>query len=231
MKYDFSRCNNLEFKAKNEEGSITGYLKVSKGGDVYVYTDRKDDEAYDACLQLDIRDWEYCCGSEDFIKWAERRELEILPRDPETYNDWKVGDRVCCALDPELVYVIAAKLGEVVFLLKNNYQVLTLPIDILVDDFNLILTDYEKELIHAQELEEKQKECPFKEGDKVLVRDYDSSEWRFAIFESYDENSVEPYRMQLSVLSYRQCIPLNERTWKLLGTTGEYKATNNNESH
>ena len=31
MKYDFSKCNNLQFKAKGDEGEVmTGYLKVAK---------------------------------------------------------------------------------------------------------------------------------------------------------------------------------------------------------
>lgn len=31
MKYDFTRCNNLQFKAKFNKGKeITGYLKVAK---------------------------------------------------------------------------------------------------------------------------------------------------------------------------------------------------------
>lgn len=31
MKYDFSRCNNLQFKAKGDEEEVmTGYLKVAE---------------------------------------------------------------------------------------------------------------------------------------------------------------------------------------------------------
>lgn len=223
MKYDFSRCNNLQFKAKgNEEEVMTGHLKVAKEGEecvVYVFSDRKESESLDSSLQIVTRNYERCEIIEDFSKWAENHDLEIIPRDPETYNDWKVGDRVRCMSGAEVVYDIAAKLGEVVFLSKNHSQVLTLPINILVRDFKLILTDYEKELIHAQELEKK-KECPFKEGDKVLARDSDTS-WRFDVFGYYEEDSRYPYVCKGS--EYELCIPLNEHTWKLLGTTDEYK--------
>lgn len=225
MKYDFSKCNNLQFKAKDDEGEVmTGYLKVTKEGEecvVYVFpTDMQGYESYDRGLQFVIRDYERCEIIEDFSVWAEEHDLEIVPRDPETYKDWKVGDRVRCMSGAEVVYDIAAKLGEVVFLSKNHSQVLTLPINILVRDFKLILTDYEKELIHAQELEEKKKKCPFKEGDKVLVRDSDTS-WRFDVFQNYEENACYSYECLGS--EYEQCIPLNEHTWKLLGTTDEYK--------
>lgn len=223
MKYDFSKCNNLQFKAKNEEGLITGYLKVPNGGKVYVYTDSVGND-YDAGLQFDIKDWESCFNSEDFIKWAERRELEIIPRDPETYTDWKVGDRVILkeagAISGDIDYNIAVKLGDIVFLLNDRGIVVTSSTAMLTKCYTLVLTDYEQELIHAQELEEKKKKCPFKEGDKVLVRDSDTS-WKFDIFQNYEENACYSYECLGS--EYEQCIPLNEHTWKLLGTTDEYK--------
>lgn len=224
MKYDFTRCNNLQFKAKGDEGEVmTGYLKVAKEGEecvVYVFTDWKENESFDSSLQIVTRDYERCEIIEDFSEWAEKHDLEIIPRDVVTYNDWKVGDRVRCMSGAEVVYDIAAKLGEVVFLSKNHSQVLTLPINILVRDFKLILTDYEKELIHAQELEEKKKKCPFRKGDKVLVRDLDTF-WRFDVFVNYEEYASYPYECNGN--EYEQCIPLNEHTWKLLGTTDEYK--------
>lgn len=225
MKYDFSKCNNLQFKAKGDEGEVmTGYLKVAKEGEVcvvYVFdTDWKENESLDSSLQIVTRDYEHCEIIEDFSEWAEKHDLEIIPRDLETYNDWKVGDRVRCMSGVEVVYDIAAKLGEVVFLSKNHSQVLTLPINILVRDFKLILTDYEKELIHAQELEEKKEKCPFRKGDKVLVRDLDTF-WRFDVFVNYEEYASYPYECNGS--EYELCIPLNEHTWQLLGTMDEYK--------
>lgn len=198
---------------------MTGYLKVAKEGEecvVYVFTDWKENESLDGSLQIVTRNYERCEIIEDFSEWAERHDLEIIPRDLETYNDWKVGDRVRCMSGAEVVYDIAAKLGEVVFLSKNHSQVLTLPINILVREFKLILTDYEQELLKVQG----KKECPFKEGDKVLVRDSDTS-WTFDIFQNYEENACYSYECLDS--EYEQCIPLNEHTWKLLGTTDEYK--------
>lgn len=60
---------------------------------------------------------------------------------------------------------------------------------------------------------------PFKEGDRVLARDSDTS-WNFDYFYSYREESLYPYMCRYA--PYEQCIPLNEHTWKLLGTTDEY---------
>lgn len=218
MKYDFTRCNNLQFKAKVQGIERKGYLKVLNEENVCMfYSD--ENKAFDASLQF-----EYALFSKsftnmmDFNLWAENHDLEIIPRNPETYTDWKKGDYIShkgAGCD----YLIAAKLGDIVFLIAEtriDTKPVTATTGLLTKYYNLILTDYEKELL-AQE------KCPFKEGDKVLVRDFDSSEWRFAIFESYNENCEEPYREKSSLLSYRQCLPLNEHTWKLLGTTDEYK--------
>lgn len=233
MKYDFSKCNNLQFKAKGDEGEVmTGYLKVTKEGEeclVYVFpTDREGYETYDRGLQLVVRDYARCEIIEDFSVWAEEHDLEIVPRDPETYTDWKVGDKVISHTGNKVNTIIAV-LGKAIVLVRDAEVPITslTTADSLTKYDKLILTDYEQELLAEDEKEK----CPFKDGDKVLVRDFDSSEWRFAIFRSYNENCEEPYRVKSSLLSYRQCIPLNEHTWALLGTTGEYKATNNNESH
>lgn len=225
MKYDFSKCNNLQFKAKDDEGEVrTGYLKVTKEGEecvVYVFpTDSGGNETYDSGLQLVIRDYARGEIIEDFSDWAEEHDLEIVPRDPETYTDWKVGDKVINNKSNQVNTLIAV-LGKAIVLVRDDGAPFTglTTADSLTKYDKLILTDYEQELLAEQEKEK----CPFREGDKVLVRDYDSSEWRFAIFASYNKDSKEPYKMKFSVLSYRQCISLNEHTWRLLGTTDEYK--------
>lgn len=210
MKYDLKKCNNLNFKLAS---GLSGFIKVSPKGNGYLY---QHDKLWDINAMMQVQLFWKSVDSAAFNSFAHDSELSIVPRDPETYTDWKVGDRVRCMSGAELVYDIAAKLDEVVFLSKNHSQILTLPINILVRDFKLILTDYEQELIHAQE----KKECPFKEGDKVLVRDSDTS-WEFDVFQNYEENACYSYECLGS--EYEQCIPLNEHTWKLLGTKDEYK--------
>lgn len=216
MKYDFSRCDNLQFKAKNEKGPMTGYLRVTKEGSVFIYTDCAYNESFDSSLQLETRDHEYRVDIEDFSEWAEDHELEIIPRDPETYTDWKVGDRIKFK-GLEATYEIAAKLGDVMFLLRDNGRVVTTTTTTLTERVVLVLTDYEQELL-AQEKEK----CPFEKDDKVLVRDRDTY-WRFDVFGYYydEENARYPYVCKGS--EYELCIPLNEHTWQLLGTMEEYK--------
>lgn len=200
---------------------MTGYLKVAKEGEgcvVYVFTD--ENESFNGSLQIVTRSYDRCGTIEDFSEWAEKHDLEIVPRDPETYTDWKVGDKVISNTGNQVNTLIAV-LGKAIVLVSDAEVPITglTTADNLTKYDKLILTDYEKELIHVRELEKK-KECPFKEGDKVLVRDSDTS-WTFDIFQNYEENACYSYECLDS--EYEQCIPLNEHTWKLLGTTDEYK--------
>ena len=211
MKYDPKKCNNLNFKLAS---GLSGFIKVSPKGDCYLY---QHDKLWDVnSMMQNPRFWK-SVESAAFNSFAEDTELSIVPRDPETYTDWKVGDKVISKIGNK-INTINAMLGNAIVLVRDA----EVPITILtsVDDLTrynkLILTDYEQELIHAQE----KKECPFKEGDKVLVRDSDTS-WKFDIFQNYEENACYSYECLGS--EYEQCIPLNEHTWKLLGTTDEYK--------
>lgn len=216
MTYDLEKCNNLNFKLAS---GLSGFMKVTPKGDCCFYLHDKIWDA-DAMMQKP-RFWKGV-ESAAFNSFVEDSELQIVPRDPETYTDWKVGDKVISNTGNQVNTLIAV-LGKAIVLVSDAEVPITglTTADNLTKYDKLILTDYEQE----------KEKCPFKDGDKVLVRDFDSSEWRFAIFESYNKDSKEPYKMKSLLLSYRQCLPLNEHTWKLLGTTDEYKATNNNESH
>lgn len=222
MKYDFSKCNNLQFKAKGDEGEVmTGYLKVAKEGEgcvVYVFTD--ENESFNSSLQIVTRSHERCGTIEDFSVWAEKHDLEIVPREPETYTDWKVGDKVICNKGNHVETIIAV-LGKAIVLVRDAEVPITCLItaDNLTKYDKLILTDYEQELLAEQEKEK----CPFKKGDRVLVRDYDDEKWHARIFDNYDKERTYKYECEDDDDRYMQCIPYNEHTWDLLETTDEYK--------
>lgn len=217
MKYDFTRCNNLNFKVKEEGVEKTGYLKISSEGKVDMfYSD--GEKIFDPAVQIEVTvSGIHFLDIEDFSRWAERHELEIIPRDPETYKDWKVGDKVVNIKHGD-VYTIAALVGKAAVLTMDagDYTALTTT-DALTKYHKLVLTDYEQELLNAKG----QDVCPFKKGDRVLVRDEDEDAWVFETFDSYEGGNKYPYDCEFDC--YRQCIPYNEKTWKLLGTTDEYK--------
>lgn len=73
----------------------------------------------------------------------------------------------------------------------------------------------------TKQIEDLPKKCEFKTFDKVLVRDTYGSKWRIDFFSYYDENSSYPYRCLRTSWAY--CMPYNEETKHLLGTTDEWK--------
>lgn len=87
------------------------------------------------------------------------------------------------------------------------------------ENYQISLTDYERELLKVDD--EKKEECPFKEGDRVLVRNTDKDTWDYDYFLEYHINLSYPYSCIAE--SYKQYIHYNEKTWQLLGTTDDYK--------
>ena len=63
--------------------------------------------------------------------------------------------------------------------------------------------------------------CPFKPFDKVLVRD-NEGQFRNANYFSHYEGNKEDYPYACIDNYYRYCIPYNEHTAHLLGTTDPY---------
>ena len=61
----------------------------------------------------------------------------------------------------------------------------------------------------------------FKPFEKVLVRDSNKQPWKCGIFSNYTED--EEYKYECVGNVYAQCIPYNENTMHLLGTTEPYE--------
>lgn len=65
----------------------------------------------------------------------------------------------------------------------------------------------------------------FKKGDVVLVRDYGGF-WKIKAFVKMRDEGYCKYVATTDGVddcSYRECIPYNEKTMNLLGTTKDYK--------
>ena len=70
----------------------------------------------------------------------------------------------------------------------------------------------------------------FKPFDKVLVRDNNAQPWRCGIFSNYI-NDEEKFKYRCVGAIYTQCIPYNEETKHLLGTTNDYQKQEPKEYH
>ena len=73
----------------------------------------------------------------------------------------------------------------------------------------------------TKQIENLPKKCEFKTFDKVLVRDIHNNRWCIDLFSYYDETSQFHYHCLRTNWTY--CIPYNEETAHLLGTTDEWK--------
>ena len=216
MKYDLTRCNNLNFRLND---GTTGFIKVSPSNDVYLYS--SEDRRWDILRAMPTFKMIACLTVKETAEaYIEKHGLEIIPRDPETYTDWKVGDVLKDIVNPRDMFIIQATLGDMVLLSdETRYYGYAYTSTCITVKCKLVLTDYEQELL-KNENEEKE-ECPFRKGDRVLVRDEDEDAWIFETFYSYEGGNEYPYDCKEDV--HKQCIPYNEKTWKLLGTTDEYK--------
>lgn len=67
----------------------------------------------------------------------------------------------------------------------------------------------------------KQNQFEFKPFDQVLVRDDDQSIWKAGIYSHFENKRSMSYICVGSV--YAQCIPYNDETKHLLGTSNPYK--------
>ena len=212
MKYDFTKCNNLNFKIKD---GTTWYIKVVKNPfRFYLYFDKDKNLGFDTELQLPTDT--LGVGFESltaFEKWAEATKLEIIPRDPNTYTDWKTGDTIQNKFN-RIKTAITVKLGPIFYI---GEKFLVYSANEIKGDFKLVLTDYEKELSNTTE----EKVISFEKWDRVLIRRSKFDKWDFDFFKYYDNMLAAPYVCKKG--NYPYCTPFNENTWRLLGTTDDYK--------
>ena len=215
MKYDILKCNNLRFRY----GAVNGFVKVVDKT-ICLVSDREQ-------VSFDAKLTKFVIGHygtpEFFYENVREDDFEIIPRDPNTYNDWQEGDKVCMRIleDDEksdtTIYVVAARINNVVILTNSwGVQKVATCEELSRLGAKLILTDYELEL-----RKEKNPDFKFKCGDKVLVRDRGRM-WQFGIFSGYNEETLDHRYVLVTFERFEECIPYNESTWHLLGTDDDY---------
>ena len=89
-KIDLTKCNNCRFRAKVDGKEKTGSIQVIDGC-IKFWFDHHN-ELNDIIHHTVHLEYYRLHGIGDFFD-----DFEIIPRDPETYEDWQVGDK---ATDP-----------------------------------------------------------------------------------------------------------------------------------
>ena len=222
---DLTKCVNCRFRAKVDGNEVEGRIAVEGDYLQFYYRYGRNESCYSMLISFY---WEH--GKVDYFD-----DFEIVPRDPETYKDWQVGDIIGFENEngeidimPEHLCRVIFRSGELVAIADNCEDadingVYTCG-QIYRECWRLILTDIETKII--EEKERKQKPSEFKKGDPVLVRDYDDNIWKLAAFRLRSGNTSYPYEIRNergNYYCYRKCIPYDEKTMHLLGTTEDYK--------
>ena len=155
-----TKCNNCRFRAEiSNSGPVSGRIVVDKG--VYLEDEKGD---FVGVLSPD---------GEEIMSMSGRSitDLEIVPRDPETYRDWQVGDRVHYPNGDNDIVIFRS--GELVVLAddfteENSDVTAVNTCSQLFDrrEGRLVLTDIEQQIIE----ERKKAEWKPQDGDVCFVR-------------------------------------------------------------
>ena len=145
---DLTQCNNCRYKAKVDGVDDYGRICVEDGGLAFLRSDR---EGYIASWHCDVR---------EIMGISERKvvDFEIVPRDPETYKDWQVGDIIGCLdeegdmdIIPEHLCRVIFRSGELVAIADNcedaDINGVYTCSQIYREGWRLIFTDIEKQII------------------------------------------------------------------------------------
>jgi len=144
---DLTKCVNCRFRAKDEDGDISGRIRVSERGTVYLFVDGQGNKGF-------LADRMQKMGITDF---------EIVPRDPETYKDWQVGDIIWDSHESGDNGRIIFRSGDFVAADIDGCRCYTCE-ELFDDGYRLVLTDIEQKIIEGKTKYEPQ------DGDVCFVR-------------------------------------------------------------
>lgn len=232
--YEFlKKCHGLRFRATICNKPQEGIIKVTSEGVILCYG--QEDPGYLATF-----------GRRDTLSFSKQTfailpgDFEIVTRDPETYKDWQVGDRVCNPAehwDIEAFKEVIFRSGELVVCKDKNRDIgggYTCE-QLHHLGYRLVLTDIEKQIIEEKKVVEDIPNKPklvnyefkklvdyvFKKLDPVLVRNGMSDTWKPAVFKRYGDANECRY-ISMEGYGFSHCLPLNEDTESLIGTTSIY---------
>lgn len=208
--YEFLRkCHGLRFKATINNKPQEGIIKVMSDCIMFCL----GDEDYGRLFTFERRDT-LSLSAESFRLLPS--DFEIVPRDPETYKDWQVGDVMT---RDESKFVIIFRCGEVIVYRHWGSNSASTPhtCDEIFDrGYRLVLTDVEKQILEKKPVVDVAS-TPHKltKFESVLVRDKVNQNWIGDIY-LQPGNMTFPYGCINGMWKF--CIPLNENTEHLLDT-------------
>lgn len=177
---DLTQCNNCRFRAIVDGKEVTGRIEKSKTGFLLTGDD------WFGCV-VSYLELATLRGGTDLITDDRNFRIsgfEIVPRDPETYKDWQVGDIIGFEdengeidIIPEHLCRVIFRSGELVAIADNcedaDINGVYTCSQLYRECCRLVLTDIEQQII-----EEKKKYEP-QDGDICYVKGAHGTEWVF----------------------------------------------------
>ena len=152
MKYTYEflrKCHGLRFKAVRCGSDIEGIVKVEKGDDVTLCYGEEMLGNADHFHRSECAVITPGYG----LDRADITSFEIVPRDPDTYKDWQVGDKI---IEGDVEYSIIFRCGEIA--LYKNFRGSCCNVPYTCEElynlgYRLVLTDAEKQILEEQKKE------------------------------------------------------------------------------
>ena len=167
-----TKCNNCRFKAKIDGIVTTGIVSAKDGLNAFL----KNEQGYNVG----------CLTGAGLVDSDNRpiTDFEIVPRDPEKYTDWQVGDVICgCNGKNEIIF----RSGEVVCFKHSNGRASEIYTcrELFERGYRLVLTDIEQQIIE----ERKKQEWTPQDGD-ICYAETKSGTQKFIIIHNHIDWSL-----------------------------------------
>lgn len=195
------KCNNCRF-----------FDSLIGDGTIFV----KDNEAfidYDLSKNFNFHINQDTLDCNDIINDFCNR-IDIIPRDPLVYTDWKVGDRVVLKNDNERTGEVIFICGNYVVISDENQDAIGFDVRKFNKYYELVLTDIEKSV------ESKFDDKPLDKNDLVLYKTYEDDSYSLGYIEELINIKIVKIRDKFDWRNHtvERCLvkPFNEENWKLL---------------
>ena len=179
---ELTECNNCRFRAVVDGKEVTRRIEKSKTSFLLTGDDWFGCAVTPAELDNLLRGADLTVEDESTYISG----FEIVPRDPETYKDWQVGDIIWDSHESGDNGRIIFRSGDFVAVDINGCLCYTCE-ELFDDGYRLILTDIEEQIIE----EKKKAEWNPQDGDICFLKTNSSDEWIF--IKSDEENISSTY--------------------------------------
>ena len=196
---DLTKCNNCRFKAVVDGKEVTGRIEKSKTG--FLLT---GDDVF-GCVVSYLELATMRGGTDPITDDGNFRisDFEIVPRDPEAYRDWQVGDTIEYSDNYSTGRIIFRGGDFVAADIEGTCNCYTCD-ELFNEGYRLVLTDIENQII-----EKKKAEWKPQDGDICFVKTSAGNRFIFIKRDNESDDEIHGYITMAtnSKSLYSSCVP------------------------